>query len=167
MKHSLALLSALLLAQSPVFSAETSVFAAETSPHAAMDAKHKALLQEHCVQCHGPEKQNGNFRVDDLSFEITSIETAEKWQKLLNQMNSGEMPPDDEEQPPIAAKTDFLDDLSNVMVAARRSLNDQQGVIRVEPGRQISTIEVAWVSGTTRVLKLTGSRGATVEKTMW
>jgi hypothetical protein len=122
MKPTITLLTVLLLAQSPVFSAET-------APHVAMNAKHKALLQEHCVQCHGSEKQNGNFRVDDLSFEITSIETAEKWQKVLNQMNSGEMPPEDEKQPPNAAKTDFLDDLSNVMVAARRSLNDQQGLI--------------------------------------
>ena len=115
-------LTALLLAQSLDC-------AAQTPPHVAMNAKHKALLQNYCVMCHGPDKQNGKFRVDDLSLEITSIETAEKWQKVLNQMNSGEMPPEDEKQPPNAAKTDFLDDLSNVMVAARRSLNDQQGVI--------------------------------------
>ena len=103
--------------------------AADRSPTPAMDAKHKALLQEHCVKCHGPEKQSGRFRIDDLSFSLADIETAEKWQKMLDQINSGEMPPEDEKQPPNAAKTDFLDDLSNVMVAARRSLNDQQGVI--------------------------------------
>jgi hypothetical protein len=39
------------------------------------------------------------------------------------------MPPDDEKQPEGAAKTNFLDDLSHVMVAARRSLGDQQGAI--------------------------------------
>jgi len=103
--------------------------AADRPPTPAMDAKHKALLQEHCVKCHGPEKQSGRFRIDDLSFSLADIETAEKWQKMLDQINSGEMPPEDEKQPPNAAKTDFLDDLSNVMVAARRSLNDQQGVI--------------------------------------
>jgi hypothetical protein len=94
-----------------------------------MNAKHKALLQDYCVKCHGAEEQNGKLRVDELSFEITSIETAETWQKVLNAMNSGEMLPEDEKQPPNAAKTDFLDDLSNAMVAARRSLNDQHGVI--------------------------------------
>ncbi len=94
-----------------------------------MPEKHRALFKEHCVSCHGPEKQKGKFRVDDLPFAVTTLESAEKWQKVLNAMNAGEMPPDDEKQPANAAKTDFLDDLSNVMVAARRTLNDQQGVI--------------------------------------
>ncbi len=94
-----------------------------------MPDKHRALFKEHCVSCHGPDKQKGKFRVDDLPLVITNVETAEKWQKVLNAMNSGDMPPEDEKQPPNEAKADFLDDLSNVMVAARRALNDQHGVI--------------------------------------
>ena len=95
----------------------------------AMPEKHRALFKEHCVSCHGPEKQKGKFRVDDLPLSITNVEIAEKWQKVLNALNSGDMPPEDEKQPPSAAKADFLDDLANVMVAARRSLGDQKGVI--------------------------------------
>jgi len=102
---------------------------AEEATRAVMQEKHRALFKEHCVSCHGAEKQKGKVRVDDLPFTIPNIETAERWQKVLNQMNSGEMPPEDEKQVPNAAKTDFLDDLSNVMVAARRSLGDQNGVI--------------------------------------
>ncbi len=112
-----------------LLSSHVSPQAAETQGRAVMNQRHKALFQENCVSCHGPEKQKGKFRVDDLSFEITNIETAEKWQKLLNQMNSGDMPPEDEKQPKNEAKADFLDDLANVMVAARRSLGDQNGVI--------------------------------------
>lgn len=103
--------------------------AADEPPRASMNPRHQTLLQDFCVKCHGAEKQKGKFRVDDLPLTITSIETAEKWQKVLNSLNSGEMPPDDEKQPEGAAKTDFLDDLANVMVAARRSLGDQNGVI--------------------------------------
>jgi len=95
----------------------------------AMPEKHRVLFKEHCVSCHGPEKQKGKFRVDDLPLSITNVEIAEKWQKVLNALNSGDMPPEDEKQPPSAAKADFLDDLANVMVAARRSLGDQKGVI--------------------------------------
>ena len=103
--------------------------AATTPPVPQMDKKHRALFKEHCLSCHGPEKQKGMFRVDDLPFTIADIETAERWQKILNALNSGEMPPEDETPLPNEAKTDFLDDLSNVMVAARRSLSDQGGVI--------------------------------------
>jgi mono/diheme cytochrome c family protein len=103
--------------------------ATESVARSVVNEKHRALFQEHCVSCHGPEKQKGKFRVDDLPFTITSIETAEKWQKVLNQMNSGDMPPEDEKQPANAAKADFLDDLANVMFSARRSLGDQNGII--------------------------------------
>ena len=109
--------------------AQLTAHAAESEPRVVMQEKHRALFKEHCVSCHGPEKQKGKFRVDDLPFTITNVETAEKWQKVLNQMNSGEMPPEDEKQPSKDAKADFLDDLANVMVAARRSLGDQNGVI--------------------------------------
>lgn len=103
---------------------------AATEPsHAAMPEKHRALFKENCISCHNADKQKGHFRVDNLPFTITTVEAAEKWQKVLNAMNAGDMPPEDEKQPASGAKTDFLDDLSNVMVAARRSLSDQNGVI--------------------------------------
>ena len=94
-----------------------------------MDVKHRALLKDYCIGCHSLEKQKGKVRLDDLALNISNIETAERWQKVLNVMNAGEMPPEDERQPPNEAKADFLDELSNVMVAARRALNDQHGLI--------------------------------------
>jgi mono/diheme cytochrome c family protein len=107
------------------------IAAAEEAPQVALPEKHRALFEEHCVSCHGAEKQSGRFRIDDLSFSLADIETAEKWQKVLDAMNSGEMPPEDEKQPPNEAKTDLLDDLSNVMVAARRALADRGGAITI------------------------------------
>lgn len=106
----------------------SSLFAAGI-PQAVFAEKHRAVLKDHCVSCHGAEKQEGKFRVDDLPFTITTIEVAEKWQKVLNAINAGEMPPEDEKQPAKDAKADLLEDLSQVMVAARRTLNDSQGVI--------------------------------------
>ena len=98
-------------------------------PPAEVPAKHRALLEKHCLSCHGPEKQKGKFRIDDLSHTIADVETAERWQKVLNAMNAGEMPPEEEEQPDNTAKTDLLDDLANTMVAARKGLADQDGLI--------------------------------------
>ena len=103
--------------------------AADEAPRAVMDQRHQALLQDHCAKCHNAEKSKGKFRVDDLPFTITTVEAAERWQKVLNQLNSGEMPPEDQKQPTVTAKTDFLDDLAHVMVTARRSLGDQHGII--------------------------------------
>ena len=97
---------------------------------AEVPAIHKTFLENHCIECHGPEKQKGKVRLDTLAFHIDSIETAEKWRKVLAQINSGEMPPDDyPKQPEKNAKADFLEALSNTMVIARKALTDQGGKI--------------------------------------
>ncbi|WP_197442379.1 DUF1592 domain-containing protein [Lignipirellula cremea] len=90
---------------------------------------HRALLKSHCYKCHNSEEQNGQVRLDNLPFTIDKIETAERWQKILNVLNSGAMPPEEEEPLPAQAKTDFLDELANVMVDVRKHLGDQGGAI--------------------------------------
>lgn len=95
----------------------------------ALAERHREFLASHCQGCHGPEQQKGRFRVDDLPLAITDPATADRWQKVLGALNAGEMPPEDEPQPAPEAKANFLDDLANAMVAARRRLSDQQGVI--------------------------------------
>jgi hypothetical protein len=95
----------------------------------SMDVRHRALLKSHCYKCHNADEQEGQVRLDDLPFAITNIETAERWQKILNVLNAGKMPPDDEQPLPAEAKTNLLDDLSNLMVAARKKLSDQGGEI--------------------------------------
>jgi len=103
--------------------------AGQEQANAVIQERHRALLKEHCQSCHGAEKQKGKFRVDDLSFTLSDLSTADRWQKILNVLNAGEMPPEEKEPIPRALKTEFLDELSNTMVAARRTLSDQRGVI--------------------------------------
>jgi len=45
--------------------------------------------------------------VDDLPLTITDLPSAERWQKILSAMNSGEMPPEDEKQPDAKSKTEL------------------------------------------------------------
>ena len=96
---------------------------------ASMPEAQRPFLASNCVECHNAEKQKGKLRLDNISFAINSIEQADRWQKILNQLNAGEMPPEDAKQPERVAKTDFLDALSGVLVAARKSLGDQRGQI--------------------------------------
>ncbi|HTN77285.1 MAG TPA: DUF1592 domain-containing protein, partial [Pirellulaceae bacterium] len=103
--------------------------AAENTVRASLPEQHRAVLRKHCEKCHGEAKQEGKFRIDDLPLAIANIESAERWQKVLNALNSGEMPPDDEKQLPSQDKTELLADLSNVMVVARKLLGDQHGII--------------------------------------
>ena len=63
--------------------------AAGVKPANVMHERHRALLKENCEACHGSEKQKGKFRVDDLSTAVNDLQTAERWQKILDAINSG------------------------------------------------------------------------------
>ena len=105
------------------------VFLPVRAADAVMPESQRSFLAKNCVECHKAEKQKGKLRLDNISFAINSIEQADRWQKILNQINAGEMPPEDAKQPERAAKTDFLDALSGALVAARKSLGDRHGQI--------------------------------------
>ena len=100
-------------------------------PAARIDEVHREFLRSHCVDCHGPDKQKGKLRLDDASFTLDTVENADRWQKVLNQLNSGEMPPEDAKQPAPGAKADFLEALSGTLVTARRALSDGGGRVPV------------------------------------
>jgi len=102
---------------------------AADAPHAELDSKHRSFFKEYCVTCHNAEKQKGKVRLDDIAFTVDSVERADLWQKVLNSINSGDMPPEEERQPEAGAKTDFLDDLSRTLVTARGRLSDSGGNI--------------------------------------
>ena len=104
--------------------------AAATAP-SKLDEKHHSFFKDYCIECHNAEKQKGKLRLDDISFALDTVERADRWQKILNQINSGEMPPEDAKQPDAKAKTDFLEALSQTLVTARRTLGDSGGKIIV------------------------------------
>ncbi|MDG2124574.1 MAG: DUF1587 domain-containing protein, partial [Verrucomicrobiales bacterium] len=91
--------------------------------------KHQPFLQQYCFDCHDADTEKGKVNLEDLSFQITTIEQAERWQKVLNAINAGEMPPEKKPQPENNEKADFLDALANTMVAARKALSDSGGKI--------------------------------------
>jgi len=100
---------------------------AETAP--TLPEKHFEFLSNYCLDCHDALTEKGSVNLEDLSFQITNIQEAELWQKVLNTMNSGEMPPEEKKQPEQSEKADFLDALAQTMVDARHSLADTGGEI--------------------------------------
>ncbi|MDA7916270.1 DUF1592 domain-containing protein [Verrucomicrobia bacterium] len=98
-------------------------------PEVRFPEKNLTFFENYCLDCHDADTEKGKVNLEDIPFNITTIEQAERWQKVLNSLNSGEMPPEKKKQPTSVEKTDFLDDLALTMVAARRSLSDSGGKI--------------------------------------
>lgn len=59
----------------------------------------RPVLKELCFHCHGPDKQKSQLRVDTLSPDLVNSDAGHHWEEVLNQLNVGEMPPEDEAQP--------------------------------------------------------------------
>lgn len=59
----------------------------------------EAFLEKHCVRCHGPQKQEGDIRIDRLSRDFKAGVDTHHWAETLDKINSGEMPPKKEPQP--------------------------------------------------------------------
>ncbi|MCM8532973.1 MAG: DUF1592 domain-containing protein [Lentisphaeraceae bacterium] len=94
-----------------------------------IDAKYRQFMTDYCIECHNAEKTKGKTRLDEagFSFEINTIQDADKWQKILTAINAKEMPPEDETQPKSAEKVEFLEMLSGKMVEARDFFRDTGG----------------------------------------
>ena len=80
--------------QTPVSSVSNEVPKANTK---AFHADIKPLLRETCFQCHGSEKQEGEFRVDTLDPDLIHGGDADWWLEVVDVLSNGEMPPEDED----------------------------------------------------------------------
>ncbi len=63
-----------------------------------VDPQVTAFLNTYCIGCHGPKKHEGDFRVDELKVSATTAD-AENWQLVLDNLQLGEMPPENARQP--------------------------------------------------------------------
>jgi hypothetical protein len=59
----------------------------------------EAFLEKHCVRCHGPQKMKAELRIDQLSRDFKQGADTSQWAEVIEQVNSGAMPPKNERKP--------------------------------------------------------------------
>jgi len=59
----------------------------------------RPFLNAHCLRCHGPKRANSGFRVDELTADFHAANAADRWKEVMDKINLGEMPPEEEQQP--------------------------------------------------------------------
>ncbi|MCM8529896.1 MAG: DUF1592 domain-containing protein, partial [Lentisphaeraceae bacterium] len=112
-----------LISSLTLFILTFSINAEETS--IKIDHSFRSFFTSYCTDCHNSKKQKGKVQLDDgFSFEIKTVQDADRWQKILSAINAGEMPPEDEAMPKESEKSDFLEMLSDTLVDARKFLAD-------------------------------------------
>lgn len=81
---------------------EGSSAALVNAPDSAIEVKStldaKALMKQHCAACHGPDKQKGDVRFDQLDT-MNEVDRNELMNLAHEAVHFEDMPPDDEPQP--------------------------------------------------------------------
>ena len=88
-----------------------------------------SFMKTHCYRCHGAETQEADLSLHDLARVIGDSADALNWQDILDKLNAGEMPPEDEPQPSKEELAKVVGDLTESLQAAQKMLRDSGGGI--------------------------------------
>ncbi|MEO0446070.1 MAG: DUF1587 domain-containing protein, partial [Verrucomicrobiota bacterium] len=95
------------------------------------EAEVQPILEAYCVKCHGPDRQKGRVRFDTLSTDfLQDSAAAETWHDASDQIQLGEMPPDDEPEPTSQEReilTSWID--SNLKAALSAKTTSGNGIV--------------------------------------
>lgn len=81
----------------------------------------EAFLEKHCIVCHGPQNEEGDLRIHQLSRDFKSGADTHHWAEALEKVNSGEMPPETEPRPTQAEIAAFVTQLDSLIKEGRAS----------------------------------------------
>lgn len=105
-------------AQSPVRSSDKT-----TVDH----AKTTKFLKTYCIECHGPDAQESDLRLDQLSPDFSHATTASTWIEVMDKMNLGEMPPEGATAPSPAEVASIAGWIATELRRAERTKLSAQG----------------------------------------
>ena len=116
----------------------------EQSPHQSTINKVFAqktgrFLDQHCIRCHGPKREEGGLRIDQLTASLDDLESIDHYQNILDEITVAAMPPKDEPQPDSADITAVVEALTSHLDAAKRKHESGGG----KSVRRLAKIEYA------------------------
>ena len=91
----------------------------------------RLFFSTYCARCHGEKKQNGDVHLDKLDHRIADHASLSAWQDVLDVLNTGEMPPEDQEQPQKDELTSAIGLITQNISSAHKRLAATGGVIKM------------------------------------
>src|SRR5437868_15398134 len=98
-----ALVGAATVAPAVIAAPPAAAPAAQTRSKREPDAVYRSeivpFLKKHCIECHGEDAQEGDVRFDQYKDAAAVSGDDKTWQRTIQMLRSGAMPPDDSAQP--------------------------------------------------------------------
>lgn len=73
---------------------------------------------QHCMKCHGPEKQKDEVRLNKLLPPTASVEARKVWLRVADVLEAGEIPPPKEPRPDAAEITRGVHAIGSLLAQA-------------------------------------------------
>jgi mono/diheme cytochrome c family protein len=89
----------------------------------------RPFLDQHCVDCHGPTTAKAGLRLDKLPAEFADPEKARVWQKVIDRVQAGEMPPKKQPRPSPAETKQAVSWVHENLLAADRRAQPPTGSV--------------------------------------
>ncbi len=107
-------------------------------PDGQLPPETSGFVGRYCLDCHGGESAEADFRLDTLPQDLPGSGGLAGWVKVYDRLQAGEMPPADAAQPEVAERTGFLDTLREALTSA--NVADQQRFGRTQ-FRRLNRVE--------------------------
>ena len=125
-----------LSAQEPAPAAATAAAPASTAASAGSTSS-RQLLNRYCVTCHNDRLETAGLSLQEIDT-LHVAEGAETWEKVVQKLRTGTMPPSNRPQPPAVARQSMLEWLETSLDAASEA-NPNPG--RTETLRRLNRTE--------------------------
>ena len=89
----------------------------------------ETFFENYCFDCHDADTAKADLDLEGLTRSIVDVADAQNWQDILDQLNSGEMPPKKKAQPGKEELAKVVGDLTESLQSAQAMLKDSGGQI--------------------------------------
>ena len=96
------------------------------------------FLETHCVGCHGPEKPKGNVTLEGVSSDPKNAKTVALWERTLEQLEIGQMPPPGKAQPTPAERERVAQWIRDYLTNAGKDYQLKSKMLLPEYGNRVS-----------------------------
>ena len=109
----------------------TKPFVAEAPVNHQLVKHVKTFMKKYCIECHNPKKEKGGLLLHDLDYSLAEHNSVYIWQDVLEVLNGGEMPPEDEKQPQDEELKNAIAEITDSLQKAKQRLASTGGVIKM------------------------------------
>src|SRR3989442_1234085 len=83
----------------------------------AFNGEVKPLVRNYCLKCHSTEKHKGDINLEQFVSAADVFKHPKPWERALEQLASGDMPPKEKPQPSAAERQRLIDGVNAMLDA--------------------------------------------------